>query len=248
MTFLEETQFEIFNQHGIDSSRVLVTNEASSGVAPIVIDAQGSNAIIIVGGANDLLTVQEIRDSKSKFSSSRILMCQLEIPLEITLEALRVAKQSNPNITTILNTAPVPPTGSIPEEMYTLTDILCLNEPETEALTKTSVETIESAEKAARLLLDRGPKEIILTLGSRGSLYISRDRFFHVPASDDIKVVDTSGAGDSFLGALAHFLLRGKEMKQAIEKANKVAGVSITSEGTQSSFPSKNDFPASFFD
>jgi len=238
-----------FQEHGIDSSHVLVTKEASSGVAPIIIDAEGSNAIIIVGGANDLLTKEEIRDAKSKFISSRIVMCQLEIPLEISLEALRVAKESNPNVLTILNTAPVPPSGSLPDELYSFTDLLCLNEPEAEALTKTSVKTIESAEKAARLLLERGPKEIIITLGSRGSLYVSKETSVHVPVADDeIKVVDTSGAGDSFLGALAHFLLQGQDMKQAIKKANKVAGVSITAEGTQSSFPSKTDFGPDFFD
>ncbi len=232
-----------FKSFGIDTQHVLFTDQAFSGVAPISVDQEGYNSIIIVTGANDLMTEEEIEAARPTIAASQILVCQLEIPLEITLAALRIAREEG--VKTIFNPAPARP--ELPSELYELSDIFCPNETETELLTGLPVKTIAEAETAAKVLLERGAKSVLLTLGERGSLLVGEQETLHVPV-EPVNALDTTGAGDSFVGSLAYFLAAGKPLKDAIQRANTIAAISVQASGTQTSFPLAEDLPATLFE
>ena len=234
-----ENTLNNFKSWGVDVQHIHFTDQASSGVAPIAVDTKGRNSIIIVTGANDLLTTAEVEAARPAIASSSILVCQLEIPLDITLSALRIAREEG--VKTILN--PAPARSELPAEFYQLSDILCPNETETELLTGMSVESVADAETAARVLIERGTGSVILTLGERGSLLAAGATTKHVPVAP-VNPLDTTGAGDAFVGSLAFFLAAGKSLPDSIERANRIAAISVQSSGTQSSFPEARDLPA----
>ena len=231
-----------YAQVGIDTTHVHVTDQAFSGVAPICVDADGNNSIVIVAGANDLLTAAEVEAARSAIAAASVLVCQLEVPLATTLAALRIARAEG--VTTIFN--PAPARSDLPDEIYQLSDIFCPNETETELLTGMPVNTPIEAEAAAQVLLSRGAGKVVLTLGDRGSLLVTKDRAIHV-ASERVQALDTTGAGDSFVGSLAYFLALGKSMSDAMARANRIAAVSVQSAGTQTSFPSADELPDELF-
>lgn len=225
-----------FERFGIARQHVHVTDQASSGVAPIAVDEQGRNSIIIVTGANDLLTVEEIEAARPEIASSDVLVCQLEVPLAISQAALRIARDEG--VCTIFNPAPAKP--ELPPEIYALSDILCPNESETEMLTGKPVSSLAECEAAARELLRRGAGTVILTLGERGSLVVTPQSAEHVPA-DRVKALDSTGAGDAFVGSLACFLAEGYGLIDAARMAGAVATQSVLRSGTQSSFPTREE-------
>ena len=223
----------------MNTQHVHFTDQAFTGVAPIAVDTEGNNSIIIVTGANDLLTAEEIEAARPAIAAASILVCQLEIPLEISLAALRTAREEG--VKTIFN--PAPARSEIPLEFYQLSDIFCPNETETELLTDISVQSVEEAENAAKVLIERGAATVILTLGERGSLLVTDATTEHIPVAP-VKALDTTGAGDAFVGSLAFFLAAGKSLSAAIKRANRIAAVSVQSSGTQSSFPQAKDLPS----
>lgn len=231
-----ENTIRNFKTLGVSTKHVHMTDKAASGVAPIAVDSAGHNAIIIVMGANDLLTAKEIEAARKDIAKCSALVCQLEIPIGISLKALRVAREEG--VMTIFNPAPARP--SLPTELYALSDIFCPNERETEMLTGRSVETIDDAEAAARVLLKRGAGTVILTLGSRGALIVDKSGAQHVPARK-VKAVDSTGAGDAFVGSLAYFLSRKSPLKEAVKRACAIATMSVLKPGTQTSFPSREE-------
>lgn len=233
-----ENTLKNFQAWGVDTQHVLFTDQAFSGVAPIAVDPEGHNAIIIVTGANDLLTEAEIEAARPVIAAAQMMVCQLEIPLPITLAALRIAREEG--VTTIFNPAPAQP--DLPAELYRLSDIFCPNETETELLTGLPVGTLEEAEAAARTLLEWGAGTVILTLGERGSLLVTGQDAVHVPAVQ-VKALDSTGAGDAFVGSLAYFLAADKPLTEAMRRANHIAAISVLSSGTQTSFPVAADLP-----
>jgi ribokinase len=234
-----ENTLKNFQSWGIDTRHVLFTDQSFSGVAPIAVDPDGHNAIIIVTGANDLLSEQEIEAARPAIASAQILVCQLEIPLETTMAAMRVAREER--VPTIFNPAPARP--ELSPELYRLSDIFCPNESETELLTGKPVRTPEEATTAARVLLKRGAGKVILTLGENGSLLVTEKESLHVPAIP-VKALDSTGAGDAYVGSLAYFLAAGKPIAEAMSRANRIAAISVQSSGTQSSFPRAQELPA----
>ena len=233
-----ENTLKNFQTWGIHTQHVHFTDQAFSGVAPIAVNPQGDNSIIIVGGANDHLTEQEIEAARPDIAAAQIMVCQLEIPLDITLAALRVARQEG--VKTIFNPAPARP--ELPAELYRLSDIFCPNESETQLLTGMPVGTLAEAEAAARMLIERGAGTVILTLGERGSMLVTDNSSEHVPV-DQVNALDTTGAGDAFVGSLAYFLASGASLTDAMQKANRIAAISVLSSGTQTSFPEAKDLP-----
>ena len=233
-----ENTLKNFQAWGIDTRFVFFTDQAFSGVAPIAVDPEGRNAIIIVTGANDLLTLEEIEAARPAITGAQVVVCQLEIPVEITLAALRIARQAG--VTTIFNPAPARP--ELPEELYQLSDVFCPNESETELLTGLPVTTLEEAERAARVLLERGAGAVILTLGERGSLLVNEQGTTYVSATS-VRAVDTTGAGDAFIGSLAYFMAAGKSLSEAMRRANYIAAISVQASGTQTSFPTADQLP-----
>jgi ribokinase len=221
---------------GVDTRHVHFTADASSGVAPIMVDPDARNAIVIVTGANDLLTVAEIEAARADIASAAVLVCQLEIPLELNLAAMRVARSAG--VRTVFN--PAPARAELPMEAYPLSDVFCPNESEAELLTGLPVATDAQAEAAARVLLARGAGSVVLTRGSRGSLVANGNHMLHLPAQR-VQAVDSTGAGDAYVGSLAHFLARGSDLTEAARRAGAIATRSVLKPGTQTSFPSAEE-------
>lgn len=224
-----------FRENGIDPTWVRFDPERFSGVAPIFVDDNAQNFVVIVPGANTSLTPADVQSAREVILAADILICQLEIPVESTLEAFRIAKSGA--VRTILNPAPAAP---IPDELLKLTDICAPNETETELLTGVPVNTRMDAELAARRLLARGASTVVLTLGERGSLAVNSELVQDIPAVQ-VDAVDPTGAGDAFVGSLAVFLGEGLELASALRRANAVAALSVTRVGTQVSFPKRKE-------
>lgn len=241
--FGEDTR-KNFSAFGIDVSHVIATNESFTGVAPIwVEEASGNNAIIVALGANDLLSPADIEQARAALETARIVVCQWELPLDTVLAALRIARQAG--VMTVFN--PAPARSNLPVEAFALSDIFCPNESETELLTGMPVASIEQAEAAGRVFLDRGAGRVILTLGERGSLLITPQETSHVPAPT-VQAVDTTGAGDAFVGSLAYFVAAGLPISDAMERSSRIAAVSVQASGTQTSFPNAADLPVEMFE
>ena len=227
-----------FQSLGIDTTHVTTDETHSSGVAPIFVDDNAQNVIVIVPGANGALSPADVQAARQTLLASSAVVCQLEVPIETTLEAFRVAKSGG--VRTILNPAPA---AALPAELLSLTDICAPNETESEYLTGLPVRSVTDAEAAARELLKRGLQTVIVTMGERGVLYVDAQTTTHL---DAIKVdaVDPTGAGDAFIGSLAVYLGEGLPMPQAIKRANAVAALSVTRIGAQISFPTRAEVDA----
>lgn len=227
-----------FAAQGIDVARVLRTEGVSSGVAPIAVDDAGRNAIIVVAGANALLTPADVDAAAPAIRRARVLLCQLEVPLETSLRALTLAREAG--VLTILNPAPAP--EALPDAMLRVSDLVCPNESEASAITGIPVTDAASAEAAGRVLVGRGARAAIVTLGAAGCLYVSASETWRAPAPV-VTAVDTTGAGDCFLGSLAFFLARAAGLRDAAIRAAAVAALSVQRPGTQTSYPYAADLP-----
>ncbi|XP_022088584.1 ribokinase-like [Acanthaster planci] len=243
-TFGHET-IKNFRNCSVLTDFIAITQEAATGAAPIAVDDEGQNSIIIVSGANLLLTPYDAEKALSAIKATKVLLCQLEVNPETTLAAMKVAQEKG--ITTVLN--PAPAIADLHPDFYKFCDIICPNETEAELLTGLQVTSVEEAKDAAKILLERGCKKVIITLGGQGSLLALPDSEpAHVPARA-VKAVDTTGAGDCYVGALAYYLavkphLSLEEMSQ---KASYVASISVQSPGTQTSYPTRKDLPTDLF-
>jgi len=221
---------ENFRQMGVDVTHVAIDPDAPSGVAPIAVEPGGENAIVIVTGANARMTLADIAAACDAIAGADVLLCQLEIPVEVTLAAMRAATEAS--TMTVLNAAPAAalPAGSLAD-----VDVLCANESEAATLLGQPIELGDALE-AARALRRLGPRASVVTLGARGCVVASADGDGLVPAKQ-AEVVDTTGAGDAFIGTLAYALAGGAALGEAAVQANTVAGMSVARRGTQSSFP-----------
>jgi ribokinase len=224
---------------GVDVSRVGLTSEAFSGTAAIAVDPDGRNAIIVVAGANGLLRPADIEAAGEVLTSADVVVCQLEVPAETSLAALQLARRAG--VPTILNPAPALP--QFPDELYVAADVFCPNEYEAFMLAGQPVETLSDAESVARTLLRRGPRAVILTLGARGSLLATGEEVFHVPAPK-VKAVDTTGAGDAYVGSLAFSVAQGRPLPESMRFATRVASISVQKAGTQASYPTWEELDA----
>jgi ribokinase len=227
-----------YRAEGIDTTHVRADADRPSGVASIVVDDEARNCILIVAGANGALSPEDVRAAAEAIRTADVLLCQLEVPVETTWEALRLARAAG--VRTILNPAPALP---LADEVLGLADLCVPNETEVEALTGRAAGTPAEAEEAARALLRRGPGTVIVTLGRRGALVVDARGAQHVPGVE-VEAVDTTGAGDAFIGALAVALAEGTALIEAVRRANALAGLSVTRPGTQTSFPRREEAEA----
>jgi ribokinase len=226
-----EKTLDNFRAENIDATYVTVAPAQSTGVAAIIVDDAARNAILVVPGANHDLSPNDVRHAESSIRSADILLCQLEVPVPAILEAFRIAKAGG--VRTVLNPAPA---ASLPDELLRLCDLCVPNEPELEQLTNQSATTLEQATQAGQALLERGPSIVIVTRGDQGAIVVESNRVEHVPAVR-VQAVDTSGAGDAFIGSIAVFSAGGLALLEAVQRANHVAALSVTRLGTQTSFP-----------
>lgn len=217
--------------NGICPENIYITEKSHSGIATIMVDGRGNNSIVVIPGANSEISDGELEKAEKAIASSDIFICQLEIPLDVNLKAMRTAARNN--VRTIFN--PSPCLENIPPEMFSLSTLLCLNEIETEQLTG-----MGNPESAAAELMKKGPMEILITLGPKGSFYMSEKEKFFIEA-EKVKAIDTTGAGDCFLGTFAYFYAAGETVSNAVKKASHAAALSVCLPGAQSSYPSAKD-------
>jgi ribokinase len=229
-----------FASRGIDVSHVMTTPGVSSGVAPIFVESSGQNRIWVVKGANDRLTPADVDAASDVLAGADFLVMQLEIPVETVYYALRFARERG--IRTILNPAPG---QALDLAQVAHADYVIPNETEAEALAGMPVHTLEDARSCARKLLDDGLRRVIVTLGANGALLATAGGMHHV-APFPVRPVDTTGAGDAFIGSLACFLAEGLEEIDAIEHANLYAALSTLGPGTQKSFVMRERFDAAW--
>lgn len=223
---------------GIRTDFIFESQGVSSGVAVITIEETGQNNIVVIAGANGLVTPADVERAQSAIAGAQVLLCQMEVPMAANLAALRLARAAG--VTTIFNSAPV--SSEVPEEVYQLADIFCPNESEAELLTGIAVHTLDDARLAAGVILERGAKSALITLGARGALYVTAEADLHIPVAP-VTAVDTTGAGDAFVGSLAYFLAAGHPIERAIACANAIAAISVQAPGTQTSYPRRDQLP-----
>ena len=219
---------------------VTVDHDSYTGAAYIFIEnATGNNAIIVAPGAAGRVSVQDVEAKADLIRSAAVFVTQLEQPIPAARRALEIARRAG--VTTILNPAPAAP---LDDEMLALCDYLTPNESEAETLTGLPVTTIAQAEAAADALMARGVGAVIITLGANGALYRDRTRSVHVPVISAGPVVETTGAGDAFNGALAVALSEGRDVVDAIRFGCATAGISVTRPGTAPAMPSRAEIDA----
>ncbi|MCY6369035.1 ribokinase [Clostridium ganghwense] len=206
-----------------------------TGTAIITVDDEANNSIIVASGANMCINKSEIIKAAEVIKKSDIIISQFETPIESTVEAFKIAKDKGK--ITILNPAPA---KDIDEELLKYTDIIIPNETEAYELTGVEVKTLEDAKKAAERLFQKGVNFVIITLGSKGAAIVTKENAEVIPAHK-IDAVDTTAAGDSFIGAFASKLdireLSFNNIKQAIKFGNKVSAIAVQREGAQPSIP-----------
>ena len=226
-----EATVKNFNAFGIDTTHVGVVEGAPTGVAPIFVEPDGQNRILVVKGANDRLTPADIDAASAELRRVQTIILQLEIPLPTVYHTVRFARAHN--IRCIVNPAPAVPVNL--DELIAA-DYLIPNETEAELITGLPVQTIEQAAVCATSLLQRGFARVLITLGARGALLASAAGHVHVTPFA-VSAVDTTGAGDAFIGSLAVFLAEGVPENEAVARACLYAALSTTRVGTQKSFP-----------
>ncbi|WP_216378431.1 ribokinase [Arcanobacterium phocae] len=225
-----------FEKNGIDTRYVMRT-EGSSGVAPIFVDAESHNSILIIKGANAQLSSADIDSAAADIAQCKLIVLQLEVPLETVYAAIRFGKKHD--IPVLLNPAPAQPN-------LVLSDVkdceyFMPNESELSLLTGMPVDTLDDVRNAASALLEAGMKNVIVTLGSRGVLWMADGVDELLPAFD-VQPRDTTGAGDAFIGCFSHYVVETGDVRLALEKANRYAADSVTKLGTQTSYATAEEF------
>ena len=229
---------ENFKTLGIDTTHVKQVEGLSSGVAPIFVEPSGQNRILVVKGANDALKPADVDAASEMLKTADCIVLQFEIPLETVYYTVAFARKHG--IRCILNPAP-----GQPVEMRALSDLdyFVPNESEAETITGLAVRNVEDAKKCAEKLVTGGIRRVIITLGANGSLLAGPGVSEHVPPFA-VKSIDSTGAGDAFIGSFAVFLGEGVPEREAVRRANLYAGLSTTDIGTQKSFYDRARFDA----
>ncbi len=223
-------------KNNINTENIIQDKNLQTGVAGILVDKKtGKNAINVIVGAPSSLKVSEISNQINLIKKSKIFLTQLEIPKDVTLHCLKIAKNSG--CITILNPAPA---SEISKEFYKNIDYFTPNETEAEFYTGVKIVNENDAKKAAAKLINLGIKKVIITLGDKGLFYSDGKQEIYLKAIS-VKAIDTTGAGDAFNGGLAFGLFKEKSIKECLELANKIAGISTTKLGAGDSMPYLED-------
>jgi len=231
---------ENFRKLGIDSTYVRQVEGLSSGVAPIFVEPNGQNRIFVVKGANDAIKPVDVDDAADLLKSADCIVLQFEIPVETVYYTIQFARRHG--IRCILNPAPA---QAVDTQALEGLDYFVPNESEAEAITGMPVKTLENATSCAQKLVDGGIRRVIITLGEKGSLLASREGTEHI-APFAVQSVDSTGAGDAFIGSFAVFLGEGVSEREAVLRANLYAALSTTGVGTQKSFYDRTQFDANW--
>jgi ribokinase len=227
---------DILASDGIDCDNVMLTGEASTGTAMIMVDRLGENSIVVSGGANLALTPDDIFPRGELFALADIVVLQLEVPLPTVRAAMDLARRHSCKI--ILDPSPV--RGRLPDELFAV-DIITPNALEAEQITGTQAAEERADRQVASQLIERGAGAAVLKTGARGSLVVSSDGEIARVEPYKVDIVDTTGAGDAFTGNLAVAIARGSSLPDAAKIANAAGALACTRFGAQAAIPTRDE-------
>ena len=231
-----ELALKTLEKNKISTENIIQDSSQQTGVAGILVDQNtGKNAINVIVGAPNSLTINEIEKKINLIRNSKIFLTQLEVPKDVTLHCLKTAKEHG--CLTILNPAPA---SEITKEFYNYIDYFTPNESEAEFYTGIKITNEKEAKQATGKLINLGIKKIIITLGEKGLFYSDGKEEIYLKATN-VKAIDTTGAGDAFNGALAYSLSVNKTISESLSFANKVAGLSTLKMGAGDAMPFLKD-------
>jgi ribokinase len=222
---------EALGDKGVDTALIEEAPDASTGAAFITVTGDGENAITVAPGANRRLTPEDVDAARGAIGEAAVLVAQMEIPRETVARAVEVAGEVGARV--VLNLAPP---FEVPRVVLEGTDPLVVNEHEAAFLLGEGVEGVEGALAAAPELLLLGPKSAVVTVGADGAVFAEGTNIGYIPAPK-VEVVDTTGAGDAFVGALALKLARGASLEEAVSYAVRAGAAAVTREGAQGALP-----------
>lgn len=220
--------------NGVNAEHVTVTAGAPQGIAVIIVDDAGQNSIVLAAGSNGLLSAEDVDRAAPIFQGARVCLLQNEVSLEATRRAARCAKAAGALV--VWNPAPAP--DEVPPGLAESVDVIAPNESEAERLTGLSVRNADEARAAAEALRAKGFGAAVVTMGENGAFWCGPDLAFHTPARR-VEVVDTTAAGDTFLGALAVALAEDQRPEAAVEFASAAAAFAVTRLGAQDGMPTR---------
>jgi len=226
-----EPLVQALQEKGIDTSLVERASGNSTGAAFITVTPDGENAITVAPGANRSLTPEDVEDATEAIGDARVLVAQMEIPVKTVLRAVEVASERGTRA--LVNLAP---TFEVPRGLLERLDPLVVNEHEAAFLLGSGVEGVDGALSAAPELLSLGPRSAVITVGEAGAVFADGRSVEHLPAPE-VEVVDTTGAGDAFVGALATQLARDASLEEAVAYAVRAGAAAVTREGAQGALP-----------
>jgi ribokinase len=240
---LAQMALRLYREEGIDTSHVMQTTDAATGVGFILVEeASGRNCIVLDPGANERLSGSEVANCEAAFNSPAVVLTQLEIPVDAAEAALKQGRSCR--AITILNPAPVRP---LPGRVLQLVDVMTPNEVEAKVLTGRSPDDKVLPEQLGRELMHAGVKNVVMTLGENGALVVTESGSEHFPALP-VGAVDTTGAGDAFNAGLATALAWGTTLERAVELAIVTGGLAVTREGVIPALPDCNEVVESYRD
>ncbi len=228
---------ELLRQEGIDTTYVRTTEGVATGVALIPVDDKGENSIIVAGGANALLSEEDIQAARPLIAQAGTVLMQLETPIPTLVLAARIAREAGARV--VLNPAPFPP-EPLPAELLQCLDLITPNETEASMMSGIEVTDEASALRAIQAIQAQGVRHVIITAGSKGA-YIEADGQLQCIPSRKVQAVDTTAAGDTFNGALCVALSEGLAFPEAIRFANHAASISVTRLGAWRSIPRREE-------
>ncbi|NVH76661.1 ribokinase [Paraburkholderia sp. JPY432] len=222
----------------IDTAHLQMVNDMSTGIAAITVAADGANTIVVSPGANAALTPAHVDAAQDAIGAAGMLICQLEVPLDTVRHAISVAGRLGTPV--LLNPAPAQP---LADALYQQVSYMVLNETEAHLLTDVPVDGPASAREAAAHLRAKGVETVIVTLGAEGVWYATTGEEGHLPAPR-VDAIDTTAAGDTFVGGFAAERVRGASIRDAIEFGQRAAALSVTRQGAQASIPTQAEVRA----
>ncbi|WP_144553525.1 ribokinase [Peribacillus simplex] len=231
-----ENTIQNLESFGIDTEFTSKVSGASSGVAPIFVDPESKNRILIIKGANQHLMPEDVDRATEKLKACSLIVLQLEIPLPTVYSAIEFGNEHG--IPVILN--PAPASKDLDFDYVCKSDFFIPNESELEILTGMPVESDEQIRAAASVLNEKGVTNVIVTMGSRGVMWVTKEKT-QIVESHKVAAIDTTGAGDAFIGCFAHFFVKNGDVLHAIKMATAFAALSVTKRGTQSSYPTREE-------
>ncbi|MBW8351754.1 ribokinase [Bacillus sp. IITD106] len=223
---------DALNKENVNTQYILRDSEIPTGVGSVTLEENGDNRIIVVPGANLNFTIDDLENIKHLIMNAKVIVLQLEMDLKMVEQAIAYA--ADYEVPIIFNPAPA---QKLSDEVLSKISYLTPNETEAEILTGVTINSIEDAKTAGKILIEKGVKNVIMTLAEKGALVVNQSRAYHVPGFP-VHPVDSVAAGDSFNGALAVGIVSGKTLEEAVKFANAVGALTVTKEGAIPSLPS----------